>query len=70
VSNVFTKLGALWAVKGHHGVLDDVFVTLTVGSHRFAPGQKPTGWRMRTTWMRPGSSWWISRILPTELCWR
>jgi len=30
--------------------------------------QKPTCWRMRTTWMRPGSSWWISRIFPTWLC--
>ena len=30
--------------------------------------QKPTCWRMRTMWMRPGSSWWISRILPTWLC--
>jgi hypothetical protein len=29
--------------------------------------QNPTDWRMRTTWMRPGSSWWISRIFPTEL---
>jgi len=29
--------------------------------------QYPTTCRMRTTWMRPGSSWWISRILPTEL---
>jgi hypothetical protein len=31
--------------------------------------QKPTCWRMRTTWMRSGSSWWISRIFPTWLCW-
>src|SRR5258706_6344366 len=23
---------------------------------------------VRETWMRPGSSWWISRILPTWLC--
>jgi hypothetical protein len=27
--------------------------------------QNPTGWRMRTMWMRPGRSWWISRTLPT-----
>ena len=31
--------------------------------------QKPTCWRMRRTWMRSGSSWWISRIFPTWLCW-
>jgi hypothetical protein len=30
--------------------------------------QKPTCWRMRTMWMRPGSSWRISRIFPTWLC--
>jgi hypothetical protein len=29
--------------------------------------QKPTLCRMSTTWMRPGCSWWISRILPTAL---
>src|SRR5437870_422389 len=29
--------------------------------------QNPTVCRMRTTWMRPGSSWWISRIFPTRL---
>src|SRR5262249_13187602 len=29
--------------------------------------QKPTDSRMMTTWMRPGSSWWISRIFPTRL---
>jgi hypothetical protein len=27
--------------------------------------QKPAGCRMRTTWMRPGCSWWISRTFPT-----
>ena len=32
-----------------------------------APPQKPTDCRMRVTWMRPGSSWWISRIFPMEL---
>jgi hypothetical protein len=34
-----------------------------------ATSQNPTGWRMRTTWIRPGNSWWISRIFPTELFW-
>jgi hypothetical protein len=29
--------------------------------------QNPTDCRMRTMWMRPGNSWWISRIFPTEL---
>ena len=29
--------------------------------------QNPTTARMRTTWMRPGSSSWISRILPMRL---
>ena len=29
------------------------------------PHQNPTTCRMRTMWMRPGSSWWISMILPT-----
>jgi hypothetical protein len=29
--------------------------------------QNPTNLRMSTTWMRPGCSWWISRILPTAL---
>jgi hypothetical protein len=29
---------------------------------------KPTRRRMRTMWMRQGSSWWISRIFPTWLC--
>src|ERR1700730_13830444 len=37
----------------------DAFPGLLVGH------QKPTTCRMRTTWMRPGVSWWISRILPT-----
>jgi hypothetical protein len=32
-------------------------------------GQNPTDCRMRTTWMRPGCSWWISRIFPTALFW-
>ena len=32
-------------------------------------GQKPTTCRISTMWMRPGSSWWISSTLPTELCW-
>jgi hypothetical protein len=27
--------------------------------------QKPTCWRMRTRWIRPGSSWWISRTFAT-----
>ena len=31
--------------------------------------QNPTAWRISTTWMRPGISWWISRILPTKLFW-
>ena len=26
--------------------------------------QNPTACRITTTWVRPGSSWWISRILP------
>jgi len=29
--------------------------------------QNPTTCRIRTTWMRPGSSWWISRTFPTRL---
>src|SRR5439155_22722506 len=29
--------------------------------------QNPTAWRMRTTWMRPGSSWWMSRMFATRL---
>ena len=35
--------------------------------HRVSASQKPTDCRMRTTWTRPGSSWWISRTLPTRL---
>jgi hypothetical protein len=38
------------------------------GRQRFRAGwaaQNPVGWRMRTMWMRPGSSWRISRIFPT-----
>src|SRR4051794_25968480 len=43
----------LMAVVGHGGPV--------------SRSQNPTGCRMRTTWMRPGISWWISRIFPTKL---
>jgi len=44
-----------------------------VGRHvrLLGPGraaQKPTACRIRTTLIRPGCSWWISRTLPTRLC--
>ena len=35
------------------------------GTPRGIEHQKPTDCRMSTTWMRPGCSWWISRIFPT-----
>ena len=50
---------------GHGTVLDQ-------GGARAAPAglryQNPTRRRMRMTWIRPGFSWWISRIFPTTLC--
>ena len=44
------------------------------GTRRDRPLSRPgglrrPGCRISTMWTRPGSSWWISSTLPTELCW-
>ena len=45
-------------------------VTVGLGASGVAvnPAQYPICWRIRMMWMRPGSSWWISRTFPTLLC--
>ena len=58
-------------VPGLDGQPGDDRPEMTRAEHREPAAlrhQNPTTWRTRTMWMRPGSSEWISRILPTELC--
>ena len=56
-----------WAADVIDLLLERLHGRLAFLRHRVSASQNPTGCRMRTTWMRPGSSWWISRILPTRL---
>jgi hypothetical protein len=50
-------------------VVERLEAWLTLLRDRVAHHQNPPLCRMRTTWIRPRNSWWISRILPTKLFW-
>jgi maleate isomerase len=76
--NGFRAVGAIAALEQHlqrpvvtaNQALLWAALSRRRGEHRrgqrlWPPLQNPTACRMSTTWMRPGSSWWISRIFPT-----
>ena len=66
-----TRRGDSHRVTGPDGQPCDDRPDVARAEHRepaWFPHQNPTSWRIRTMWMRPGSSWCISRIFPTELC--